>query len=116
MDGSLKLWDVESGTLLWSDWQTKTIICLAFSPEGDLLASSGFEANVRLWDPKLGTLLQEVPHPGPVLSLAWSPDGHRMASADFDGAVRLWQLRRSGSATCVQTLCGHTWSGRGLAL
>jgi WD40 repeat protein len=108
LDGSLKLWDVESGARLWSHWQTKTIICLAFSPDGDLLASSGFEANVLLWDPQLGTLLQELPHPGLVFALAWSPDGRLLASGDFAGPIRLWQIEKSGSATCVQTLVGHT--------
>ena len=39
IDGSLKLWDVESGGLLWSDWQTRTTIeYLAFSPGGLTLA------------------------------------------------------------------------------
>jgi WD domain, G-beta repeat len=115
LDGSLKLWDVESGALLWSGWQTQGTAWLAFTPDGSLLASGGHEGTVRLWDPKLGTALQELPHPGTVFSLAWSPDGHLLASGDVAGTIRLWQIEKSGSATCVQTLVGHTQQVRGLA-
>src|SRR6266436_4545828 len=84
-DGSVKLWDVESGAMLWSGGQASTILCVAFASDGGLLASGGLDATVRLWDPKLGTLLQEVPHPGPVSALAWSPDGHLLATGDDAG-------------------------------
>src|SRR3989454_6821829 len=58
LDSSVKLWDVESRALLWSGWQTKGIICLAFAPDGGLLASGEYGATVvRLWDAKLGTPL-----------------------------------------------------------
>jgi WD40 repeat protein/transcriptional regulator with XRE-family HTH domain len=106
-DGSVKLWDVESGVLLWSGWHTQGTWCLAFSPDGSLLASGGVDATVRLWDAKLGTLLEELPHSSTVVSLAWSPDGRRLASGDFAGTIRLWAFPPSGRASCVQTLAGH---------
>src|SRR5437016_1495538 len=115
LDGSVKLWEVASGTLLWSSWQTKSTTCMAFAPDGRLLASGGLDATVRLWDPKLGTLLEEVPHPGPVFSLAWSPDGRLLASGDVAGTLRLWQMQPTGSARCVQTLSGHSKLVRSLA-
>src|SRR5438067_1566902 len=61
-DGSVKLWDVESGAVLWSGEHTSTTSWLAFAPDGGLLASGGFDATVRLWDPQLGTLLEALPH------------------------------------------------------
>ncbi len=87
-DGSVKLWDVESGAALWSSGYTSTTVCLAFAPDGGLLASGGLDATVRLWDAKLGTLLEALPHAGPVSALAWSPDGHLLATGDDAGTIR----------------------------
>ncbi|HEX6552951.1 MAG TPA: NB-ARC domain-containing protein [Ktedonobacteraceae bacterium] len=115
LDGSVKLWDVETGTLLWSGWQTQGTTWLAFAPDGSLLASGGHEGTVRLWDAKLGTALQELPHPGTVFSLAWSPDGHLLASGDVAGTIRLWEIGPSRPATCVEILAGHSSWVTGLA-
>src|SRR2546421_421076 len=113
-DGSVKLWDVESGAALWSGGHSGAI-CLAIASDGGLLASGGLDATVRLWDPKLGTLIQEVPHPGPVSALAWSPDGHLLATGDDAGTIRLWEIGPSRPATCVESLVGHSSWVWGLA-
>src|SRR5437879_1904049 len=89
--GSVKLWDITSGTLLWAAWLTKNITWLAFSPGGGRLASGGLDAIVRLWDPQRGTPLKELPHPSAVCSLAWSPDEKLLASGCSDGSIWLWE-------------------------
>jgi WD40 repeat protein/DNA-binding XRE family transcriptional regulator len=113
-DGSIKLWDIESGTLLWSGWHTKVTLCLAFAPDGSLLASGGSDGTVRLWEASLGTPIEDIPHPGPVFSLAWSPDGRLLASGDVAGTIRLWERQQSRPARLWQTLSGHTTLVRGL--
>src|SRR5438105_5829304 len=115
LDGSVKLWEVESGIVLWSGWQTMGIDCLAFAPDGDVLASGGYDATLRLWEASLGTPLQDVPHPGPFTSLAWSPDGRLLASGDLAGTIRLWAIPSRGRAACVEILAGHSSWVRGLA-
>ena len=115
MDGSVKLWEIESGALLGSGWHTQGTTCLALSPDGRLLASGGLDATVRLWEAPLGTPLEDIPHPGPVFSLAWSPDGRLLASGDFAGTTRLWQMQQTGPARLWQTLSGHTNMVHGLA-
>jgi WD40 repeat protein/transcriptional regulator with XRE-family HTH domain len=107
-DGTLKLWNLQSGALLWRGRHTNTISCLAFSPDGRLLASSGRDATVQFWDAHSGTNLQSLPHPGSVYRVTWSPDGGLLASGDFAGSIRLWQVQKTAPARCVQTIEGHT--------
>jgi WD40 repeat protein/DNA-binding XRE family transcriptional regulator len=128
-DDSVKLWDVERGAPLWSAGQTSAIACLAFAPDGGLLASGGLDGKLRLWDAQQGTLLEALPHPGPVFSLAWlpvpqtgcpvwgtgNPDGHLLATGDGTGTIRLWEIGPSRSASCVESLTGHSSWVCGLA-
>jgi WD40 repeat protein/transcriptional regulator with XRE-family HTH domain len=114
-DGSVKLWDVERGALLWSGWHTQGTMRLAFSPDGSLLASGGVDGSARLWNAKLGTLLAELPQPSSVGSLAWSPDGRLLASGDFAGTIQLWEMQQTGPARCIEILAGHTNMVLGLA-
>jgi WD40 repeat protein/transcriptional regulator with XRE-family HTH domain len=114
-DGSVKLWDVVSGALLWSGRHPKSTLCLALAPDGHQLASGGADGTVRCWEAQLGTLLQELPHPGAVFALAWSPDGRWLASGDTMGTIRLWQRQPSGPARLWQALEAHRNWVRGLA-
>jgi WD40 repeat protein/transcriptional regulator with XRE-family HTH domain len=116
LDGAIKLWDIESGALLWTSWHTNNIQRIAFAPDGGTLASSGGDATIRLWDAKLGVHLQVLTsHIGPVHALAWSSDGSLLASGSFDGGIRLWEMRGAQPETVVRMLVGHTNWVTGLA-
>lgn len=83
---------------------------VAFSPDGQLLASSSVDRTVRLWrvgDRKLGRIFK---HPEGTTSVAFSPDGQSLATGSYDHMIRIWHLR-DGALT--RTLRGHqgpVWS------
>ena len=114
-DGTIKLWNVESGALLWTGWQTDIVENLAFAPDGQMLASCGDDATIRLWDAKSGANVQTIAALVTVYSVAWSPDGHLLASGDGAGTIRLWAIPPTGPATRVQTLSEHSNWVQGLA-
>ena len=114
-DGTIKLWDVESGALLWTGWHTDIVEGLAFAPDGQRLASCGDDATIRLWDATSGAEVQTIAAQGAVYSVAWSSDGTHLASGCFDGRIQIWELQGTQPATRVQTLSGHTHWVLGLA-
>ena len=64
---------------------------VAFSPDGQLLASGAMTGAVTLWDVASGRELRTLSgHSSDVFSVAFSPDGHMLASGSGDGTVRLW--------------------------
>lgn len=116
-DGSVKLWEVRSGKLLWLSTHAGDVNRLSFSPDGLVLAGAGDgnDCCVYLWHVASGNLLQTIPHPNSVAVVIWSPDGQLLASGDVEGYVHLWAVHSGEPAYHVQTLAQHTHCADGLA-
>ena len=88
------------------------VCCLAFSPDGTKLASSGTggkvfagDCSVRLWRVDDGALLAVMEgHTKRVISLAFSSDGNMLASGSKDETAGLWSV---ADGTLLHSLEAH---------
>ena len=80
---------------------------MAFSPDGNNIASGSGDTTVRLWNANTGENTRTLTgHTAPVSSVAFSPDGNTIASGSGDTTVRLWNANTRQN---IHTLTGHTW-------
>jgi WD40 repeat protein len=87
------------------------VIGIAFSPDGETIATASADNTVKLWN-RQGKLLQTLTgHENWVNGIAFSPDGETIASASGDNTVKLWN--RQGKL--LQTLTGHENEVNGIA-
>jgi len=79
---------------------------IAWSPDGQLIASPSRDKTVRIWDVKTGTVIKTLRgHSHEASSVAWSPNGQYVASGSHDSTIRIWNV---GSGSLLQILKGHT--------
>jgi WD40 repeat protein len=78
---------------------------VAFSPDGQWLASASRDGTLRVWNTADGKgILTLQEHTGPVWGLAFSQDGTYLASAGGDGTVKVWD---AASGRLIRTLQEH---------
>ncbi len=120
LDDVILLWDSTTGERLATlEGHRHWIFALAFSLDGEMLASGGGDSAVLLWDigsgQHLATLGKQDVTQGrrdDVYALAFSPDGRTLASGGADGLIQLWD---TDTTQRLSTLSGHTYEVDALA-
>ena len=91
----VQVWDSQTGTPAGAPitGHGGEATALAWSPDGDLLATGDMQGVVRIWEYPAQRLLESYSAGGDTINaLAWSGDGRRLATAGSDGLLRLRDL------------------------
>ena len=86
-DCTARIFDAVSGEELLRVVNCPGVSCVAFSPNGSWLVTSG--KITRIWDAATGEELLGVDHDG-CGEVAFSADGRRLATCGYDHTARIW--------------------------
>lgn len=103
MDGTVRLWNADTGTQIALLPNTGSSAAVALSPDEKWIATAGPNQEVLLWE--VARLGRKSPRPirldghrAGVVAVAFSPDGKTLVSGDSRGRCLVWDYRQRGAA------------------
>ncbi|CAI5731234.1 unnamed protein product [Hyaloperonospora brassicae] len=92
-DGTVKLWDAESGSCRRTFDHQYPVYGVAFSPDGQHLASGTVGGMVNVWSLKDGSLVKMYQANGDVYEVNWNKQGDQIAACVSSGDVAIINFR-----------------------
>lgn len=109
-DNTVRLWNVATGAPLRT-FNTNSSSSVAFSPNGQVLASAGdHESVIKLWSVKTGRELRPLAgHIDSVISISFSANGKYLLSGSRDWTMKLWEVSSGKELATLIDLGEHDW-------
>ncbi|KAK0100221.1 hypothetical protein ONS96_012397 [Cadophora gregata f. sp. sojae] len=95
-DFTMYLWEPAKGTKPVARMlgHQKQVNHVTFSPDGLLIASSGFDNHTKLWNARDGKFINTLRgHVAPVYQCAFSPDSRLLVTGSKDTTLKVWDMR-----------------------
>ncbi|XP_059623946.1 WD40 repeat-containing protein HOS15 isoform X2 [Cornus florida] len=93
-DSTVKLWDVELGRLLCSlNGHREPVYSVAFSPNGEYLASGSLDKSMHIWSLKEGKVVRTYTGNGGIFEVCWNKEGDKFAACFANNTVCVLDFR-----------------------
>ena len=88
-NGTVSVWDPVSGRLRRTFEAEESVVDVAFSPRGLLLASAG-GGTVEVWNIQQDEPIRRLDVDLDISTIAFSPSGAILSIGSYDGAIEIW--------------------------
>ena len=67
------------------------IVCVAFDPQGELVATGSMDHTAKVWDMEKGIEIYTLKgHHAEIVSLSYNTDGDKILTASFDHTAKVY--------------------------
>ena len=103
-NGSVDFWDTASWEIT-NVITTGTSLDIAFSPDGQRIATTPDRYAIKMWRVDSGILLytKYTSFTGAVNAIVFSPDGQNLATGHYDGEIRIWNATSGELLLIIET-------------